>query len=276
MTDQPDPSTVSTVESPPQTILGILRRLGPGLIIAGSIVGSGELIGTTTTGAQAGYYLLWLIIVGCVIKVFVQVEFGRYAISTGEASMVGMNETPGPAISWTDAHGDRQRVNWLSFYWLLMFLVSLGQLGGIVGGVGQALAISVPLSQAGRDFNQASETKARLVYQQQLTKYALDNLESKAGPEAQELETKQQSIQQELADVEARLKGTDGQPGLQNSTHDDRIWAIIITVVTAILLVRGKYRFIEWATTFLVAGFTLVTVLNVFMLQLQPEWRLFG
>ncbi|MFM7845905.1 MAG: Nramp family divalent metal transporter, partial [Planctomycetota bacterium] len=180
MTDQPDPSTVSTVESPPQTILGILRRLGPGLIIAGSIVGSGELIGTTTTGAQAGYYLLWLIIVGCVIKVFVQVEFGRYAISTGEASMVGMNETPGPAISWTDAHGDRQRVNWLSFYWLLMFLVSLGQLGGIVGGVGQALAISVPLSQAGRDFNQAAETKSRLVYQQQLTKYALDNLESKA------------------------------------------------------------------------------------------------
>ena len=111
MTDQPEPATVSTVESPPHSIPGILRRLGPGLIIAGSIVGSGELIGTTTTGAQAGYYLLWLIIVGCVIKVFVQVEFGRYAISTGEASIVGMNETPGPAISWTDGHGDPQRVN---------------------------------------------------------------------------------------------------------------------------------------------------------------------
>jgi Mn2+/Fe2+ NRAMP family transporter len=276
MTDQPEPATVSTVESPPHSIPGILRRLGPGLIIAGSIVGSGELIGTTTTGAQAGYYLLWLIIVGCVIKVFVQVEFGRYAISTGEASMVGMNETPGPAISWTDGHGDPQRVNWLSFYWLLMFLVSLGQLGGIVGGVGQAMAISVPLTQAGRDFNQAAETKSRLVFQQQLTKYAYDTLESKDTPEAQELKTKQQSIQQELAAVEGRLQGTNDQPGLQNSTHDDRYWAIIITVVTAILLVRGKYRFIEWATTVLVAGFTLVTVLNVFMLQVQPEWAVTG
>lgn len=48
-------------ENPPTNILGILGRLGPGLIIAGSIVGSGELIATTKTGAEAGFWLLWLI-----------------------------------------------------------------------------------------------------------------------------------------------------------------------------------------------------------------------
>ncbi len=37
--------------SPPTTLPGILRQLGPGLIIAGAIVGSGELIATTATGA---------------------------------------------------------------------------------------------------------------------------------------------------------------------------------------------------------------------------------
>ena len=38
-----DLKAATTVETPPTNILGILSRLGPGLIIAGSIVGSGEL-----------------------------------------------------------------------------------------------------------------------------------------------------------------------------------------------------------------------------------------
>ncbi|MDQ3333420.1 MAG: divalent metal cation transporter, partial [Planctomycetota bacterium] len=59
------------VREPPASFGGILRSLGPGLIIAGAIVGSGELIATTKTGAQAGIALLWLIVVGCLVKVFV-------------------------------------------------------------------------------------------------------------------------------------------------------------------------------------------------------------
>ena len=61
---------VAGVVQPPQTLVGILGRLGPGLIIAGSIVGSGELIATIKNGAQAGIALLWLIVIGCLIKVF--------------------------------------------------------------------------------------------------------------------------------------------------------------------------------------------------------------
>ena len=65
--DTPTADTkLSDIQAPPTTILGILKKLGPGLIIAGSIVGSGELIATTSTGAQAGFWLLWLIIIGCV------------------------------------------------------------------------------------------------------------------------------------------------------------------------------------------------------------------
>ena len=99
-TDRPAASKphVSLVESPPTSILGTLSRLGPGLIIAGSIVGSGELIGTTSTGGKAGYWLLWLILIGCVIKVFVQVEFGRFSIITGKTTMEGLNEVAGPRL----------------------------------------------------------------------------------------------------------------------------------------------------------------------------------
>jgi len=127
---------VEGICDPPSTFFGIARQLGPGLIIAGSIVGSGELIATTKTGAQAGISLLWLIVIGCLIKVFVQVELGRYTITHGETTLSALNQVPGP----------RARVNWIVWYWLVMMVCSLAQLGGIVGGVGQALAISFPVT----------------------------------------------------------------------------------------------------------------------------------
>ena len=150
------------IEHPPQRIGGIMRQLGPGVILAASIVGSGELIATTKTGAQAGFYLLWLIVIGCVIKIFAQVEFGRYAISTGKATMAALDEVPGPRfranwlvrrLSAIFVPKRRQpsvapsfEAHWILWYWLVMFVVGLAQLGGIVGGVGQALAINAPLN----------------------------------------------------------------------------------------------------------------------------------
>ncbi len=131
-----DPADDTGVMAPPRTLGGILRQLGPGLIIAGSIVGSGELIATTKTGAQAGITLLWLIIIGCIIKVFVQIELGRISITHGETTLAILNRVPGrigPA-------------NWILWFWLAMMAASLAQLGGIVGGVGQSMAISFPIS----------------------------------------------------------------------------------------------------------------------------------
>ena len=126
----------------PTDFFGILKRLGPGLIIAGAIVGSGELIATTKTGAQAGITLLWLIILGCLIKVFVQIELGRYTITHGETTLTALNRVPGP----------RLKVNWIVWFWLFMMLCTIGQLGGIVGGVGQSMAISMPITG---DFREA-------------------------------------------------------------------------------------------------------------------------
>ena len=122
-----DGAPTDGIKEPPQTIGGIIRHLGPGLIIAGSIVGSGELIATTIVGAEAGFWLLWIIIIGCVIKVLAQVEMGRYAISSGKTALSAMAEVPGPRL--------KGRGNWLTLYWFFMFVFSLGQLGGIVGPV---------------------------------------------------------------------------------------------------------------------------------------------
>ena len=160
------------IKEPPQTIGGILRHLGPGLIIAGSIVGSGELIATTIVGAEAGFWLLWIIIIGCVIKVLTQVEMGRYTISSGKTSLGAMAEVPGPRI--------KGRGNWLTLYWFLMFVFSLGQLGGIVGGVGQALRISAPITEDGRNYNEYLDLKTDLQVRRQAVKLLTRKLSTDA------------------------------------------------------------------------------------------------
>ena len=66
-----------TFLEPPRGLRSTLRYLGPGFILVGSIVGSGELIMTTKLGAQAGFALLWFVLISCVIKTVVQAELGR-------------------------------------------------------------------------------------------------------------------------------------------------------------------------------------------------------
>src|SRR5260221_9219141 len=131
-----DPYAMPTdaIQDPPATLWKAFRKIGPGIILAGSIVGSGELIATTTLGADWGYMFLWLILFSCVIKVFVQIELGRVAISSGKPTLGVLNELPG----W------RFRVNWQVWWWFFMVLATVAQMGAMVGSVGQALNLAMP------------------------------------------------------------------------------------------------------------------------------------
>jgi Mn2+/Fe2+ NRAMP family transporter len=53
---------------------------------------------------------------------------------------------------------------------------------------------------------------------------------------------------------------------------DVKVWAAITTVATLVLLVTGRYRFIETFVTLLVAAFTFGTVANVIALQAFDDW----
>jgi Mn2+/Fe2+ NRAMP family transporter len=242
----------SGTQDPPTTLRGIIRQLGPGLIIAGSIVGSGELIATTAVGAEAGFVLLWLIIIGCLIKVFVQIEFGRYVITTGKTTLDGLNEVPGP----------RARVNWLCWAWLVFIIVALIQLGGIIGGVGQAMAIQQPLTEAGVAVNARQDAAIRLQVVESITKRF-------EGQEA--MAPKLETLAKEREVAKADLAKWSGHKETRSS--DPMIWATIITLISIVLLVVGRYRLIQNVSTALVATFTLVTVFNLLYLQLLPEWR---
>jgi Mn2+/Fe2+ NRAMP family transporter len=253
------PHELHAEQDPPHTPWGIVRRLGPGLIVAGSIVGSGELIATTKTGAEAGFWLLWLILIGCVIKVFVQVEFGRYAISAGRTTIAAMDEVPGPRF--------RGRGNWLVWYWFLMFLASLGQLGGIVGGVGQALAISMPLTEEGRAFNHHVDLQTRL----QVRQAELERQRQVAAnrPDLADAASRIALLEASVAELQPEVARLE--PAAPKA-YDAQMWAAIIAVITAVFLMLGRYGLIQWFSTALVATFTVVSVINLIMLQNNPVW----
>ena len=122
------------IREPPATLWAALRQIGPGIILAGTIVGSGELILTTGFGAKHGFVFLWLILFSCVIKVFVQIELGRYAISSGRPTLGALNDLP----------GGTRRGHPLMWWWFLMMFCTVFQLGGMAGGVGQALNLAFP------------------------------------------------------------------------------------------------------------------------------------
>jgi Mn2+/Fe2+ NRAMP family transporter len=122
------------VAEPPQTLLDTLRRIGPGMILAASIVGSGELIATTTLGAQVGYTALWVILLSCLIKPVVQAEMGRYIIATGETGLASFNRVPGPRLG----------VGWVVWAWAIMTFMTLLQVGAMFGGVAQVMNLLFP------------------------------------------------------------------------------------------------------------------------------------
>ena len=122
------------IKEPPHSLVKAIGQIGPGLILAASIVGTGELINTTSLGAEAGFSLLWLILFSCVIKVFVQVELGRYAITHGKTTLAAFDSLPGP----------RAGVSWLCWLWLLMTLTTQAQIAAMEGAVGQAAHMAFP------------------------------------------------------------------------------------------------------------------------------------
>ena len=222
----------------PTSVGGILRELGPGLIVAGSIVGSGELIATTLTGAEAGFWLMWLIIIGCVIKVFAQLEIGRYTITTGKTALEGLSELPGVRP---------KGVHWAVWIWLLMFLASVGQYGGIVGSIGQSVSIAVPLSEEGAAFNRAADAKVKAQISSVVETPVVTN------PDAADGEANSETL---------------------SAGNDAYYWAFLLTILTSAILFWGRYGMIEKTVMVMVGGFTILCVANLILLQKNPTWAI--
>ena len=103
-----------------------LLTMGPGIVIAAGVIGSGELINTPLQAAKFGFVLFWAVILSCVIKYFLQVEVGRYCLTTNQTIFQVLCYFPGPKM---------RNVSW--FVWIFMFGWIFAQIGasGLVGAM---------------------------------------------------------------------------------------------------------------------------------------------
>ncbi|MGW7615866.1 Nramp family divalent metal transporter [Streptomyces antimycoticus] len=136
--DDPYALRTGDIKEPPRDLRGTVRRLGPGMILSAAVVGSGELITTTSLGAKAGFVLLWLVIVSALVKVWVQMELARWTILTGKTALAGYSQVP-PKVG---------RVGWINVLWILMDFAKMLQRGGMIGGTAAAFSILAPIGGA--------------------------------------------------------------------------------------------------------------------------------
>ena len=78
-------------------LLGLLGVFGPAAIVASVAIGAGETIVVVRAGAWAGYDLLWLVLLSCLVKgLFVTYLIGRYTAISGEFIGHRIVRFPGP------------------------------------------------------------------------------------------------------------------------------------------------------------------------------------
>ncbi len=65
------------------------RVVGPGLVVAATGVGAADLVATLVAGAKFGYTLLWVAVLGAVIKVVLVEGAGRFSLASGRTIFEG-------------------------------------------------------------------------------------------------------------------------------------------------------------------------------------------
>ncbi|MBI4552752.1 MAG: Nramp family divalent metal transporter [Candidatus Latescibacteria bacterium] len=130
-----DDQQVSDLSVPPQP--GLLRRvqgglslLGPGIAVAATGVGAGDLISSTTAGAQFGTLLLWSALYSAVLKFVLNEGVARWQLATGTTLLEGWVEHLGRPVQ----------------YYFLLYLIGWSFLvgGGLISSCGLAAHTMMP------------------------------------------------------------------------------------------------------------------------------------
>ena len=111
----------------PSSLVRAFASLGPGLVVAGSVLGSGELINTPAQAAKFGFILLWAVLLSCVIKYVLQIEIARYCLVTNRTTVEALNQCPGPKFRGT---------SWTAILYMLGYFATMATVIGIIGALG--------------------------------------------------------------------------------------------------------------------------------------------
>ncbi len=94
--------------TPPTGAVGYLKMLGPGIAMAATGVGAGDLVAASKAGADWGYALIWAALAGALLKYVLNEGLARWQLATGETLLEG----------WVSRLG-----RWVSYFFLVYLLV---------------------------------------------------------------------------------------------------------------------------------------------------------
>ena len=130
------PISTSAQQPAPHRLTGTLLALGPGIVVAANVIGSGELINAPIQAAKFGFVLLWAVIFSCVIKYFLQVEIGRHAILHDRTTFQSLNLCPGPKF---------RSMSWVTWVYMVGYTITQIGLVGILLATSGLLHSMLPL-----------------------------------------------------------------------------------------------------------------------------------
>jgi len=78
----------------------ILSLIGPGLLVAATGVGAGDLATASFAGSQLGTAVLWAVVVGAFLKFALTEGLARWQLATGETLLEGAVHRLGRGVGW--------------------------------------------------------------------------------------------------------------------------------------------------------------------------------
>ena len=109
-----------------------LSVLGPGLLVAATGIGAGDLITSSLAGSEAGVRVAWAAIVGAILKWTLNEGIARWQMATGTTLLEGWVVRLHPAVQWS----------FLIYFLLWSFVVG----GALVNACGVAGTSLLPIA----------------------------------------------------------------------------------------------------------------------------------
>jgi Mn2+/Fe2+ NRAMP family transporter len=89
-------------------------QIAPGILLAATGVGAGDILTTSLAGSEVGLVLMWTVVAGAILKFTLSEGIARWQLATGSTVLEGWALRLG---SW---------IRWLFFAYLLLFTLSVG------------------------------------------------------------------------------------------------------------------------------------------------------
>ncbi len=85
---------------PPHGGVSYLRIIGPGIAMAATGVGAGDLVAASAVGARYGFTIAWAAVIGALLKYVLNEGLARWQLATGTTLLEGWAQRLGRGFAW--------------------------------------------------------------------------------------------------------------------------------------------------------------------------------